>query len=170
MGVKKIDRKKFQSEASKNNQPKVSESLVTGETGWLVGQAIKSEPGTVTIKTPENFFISISENDVLEYGHVGDSFCLQVKTGADVHTRFESVNKLYPARRKDDCDCHQKEDQYLQRRLGQGPAPSDPVIVIGCTGCWIEYEEMWCKLNGYIIRCYKPVLKCGRVCPDPVIA
>lgn len=173
MALSKIDSKTFLDEAKKNLEPDVKESLKLGETGWLRGSPAKSEPGTIALKTREGFLIIVSEADVVEYARHEHEFFVRVRNGTDVLTRFESVNKLLPAKPAERCECSdQAATSAMQQRAisGSGGPPSRPIIVIGCYACWIEYVEAWCELPGGILfRCYTPRLRCGNVCPPPII-
>ncbi len=172
MAMSKIDSKSFLDEAKKNVEPDIKESLKLGETGWLRGHPTKSETGTLALKTREGFLVIVSEADVVEYARHESEFFVRVKNGADVLTRFESVNKLLPSKPKEQCDCGGREDTSTQLRLNNqtGGPGRRPIIGYGCFACWIEYQEAWCELPGGILfKCYQPVIRCGNVCPPPII-
>jgi hypothetical protein len=172
MTISKIDSKSFLEEATKNAEPSLKESLELGETGWLQGTPSKSEAGTIALKTRSGFLIIVSEDDVVEYAQQEHEYFIRVKNGSDVITRFESVNKLLPSKPTEQCDCAGQTNTSVEKRVNQqsGGPPDRPIIVFGCFACRIEYQEAWCQLPGGILfKCYQPVIKCGNVCPPPVI-
>jgi hypothetical protein len=164
--ITKINRESFLGEAEKNVAPDVAESLKVGETGWLRGYPVKSEPGTIALKTRDGLLIIISEADAVGYARHEHEFFVHVKNGSDVITRFESVNKLLPSKPSLPCDCSGSSSRVLRQQQTGGGPPDEPLIDIGCYSCWIEYVEAWCELPGGILfKCYRPQIRCGDMCP-----
>lgn len=171
MSVEMTTSQAFLSEAKKNTLPDARQSLQQGETGWISGTPVKSEPGTVAVRTPNGFIIVLSEPDVVEYARNGQAYMIRARAGADVLTRFESVSKLLPTKAAEPCDCHDAEGSPATARINTQSGPPDrPLIRFGCYACWIEYVDAWCELPGGILfKCYQPRIRCGNVCPPPVI-
>lgn len=57
MSIERMSHQAFQGAASKNFAPDMKQVLAEGETGWLSGSPVKSEPGTVALRTANGFLV-----------------------------------------------------------------------------------------------------------------
>lgn len=69
------------------------------------------------MKTRSGFRIVVSENDLVEYARHGNEYFIRIKNGADVITRFESVNKLLPSKPTEQCDCSGQTNTSVEKRV-----------------------------------------------------